>query len=318
MSPGLALYVRRISKARHGTPRELARRCAGAGLGWVALGAVWQDLDETGRPTTKRINDADTIATYAAALEAEGVGVYVWGYPWQGCEEQFVAGMVEADGGRGRVLLDPELGANPDRASRGAGKAKANSHATALVTQLATALPSDAVLGLSSFGAGWRLQWFPLLAFTRAMVDRFGGRCFVGGQTYTDDGFIDTSMAEFSTAIEKAGGVISAPNGDKPSGRGVALVPNFGTYTWESPSGQRGKRAKGARAKPKTAAELKAHLDEFIHEGSPVESLIGWAENFMTEPLWEELARFSATMKRGREGRGNEPKARGDTATPAS
>jgi hypothetical protein len=301
MPEGPALYVRRISAKRHGAPKAFAKKCADHELGWIALAGLWQDV-RNGRPTSKMINSIKTIHAYGDALEAEGVDVYVWGYPWQGREAQFVTAMLEAAAPFGRVLLDPELGANPSRQRMGVEKKRANKHATDLVRLFAEAPGHLKVLGLSTFGTGWRIGWFPLLAFTRALIQYFGGRCFIGGQTYTDDGVIDRSVGDMQAVIEKAGGSLILPypvGGLVPLENGCEVVPNFGAYTWQAPSGKRGKKTRGAKAKPKTVAELRAHLYEFIDDDEPIDSLIGWAENFMNDALWEELARFANLMERG-------------------
>ena len=297
MPEGTALYVRHISRSRHGTPKAFAKKCSDHKLSWIAIAGLWQD-EKNGKPTSKMINRVDTIYRYGDELEAKDIEVYVWGYPWMGREEQFVERMLEC-AKWGRVLLDPELGANPSRKISGPQKARANEHAHQLVRLFGATVLDE--LGLSTFGSGWRMGWFPLLAFTKALVKHFGGRCFIGGQTYTDDGVIDRSIADMQKVIEKAGGEVVDPLSNHPYGgvsRGVEIVPNFGMYTWEL-DGKRGKRRKGAKAKSKTRLELREHLYEFINEDEPIDSVIGWAENFMTNASWDELARFADLMQRG-------------------
>jgi hypothetical protein len=292
MPEGTSLYVRRFSQERHGTPKQFAMLCADHNLGWIAIGGMWQDVSKTGRPTSKWINKPDVIARYADALEKRGIETWVWGYPWQDREEQFVEGMAGA-AGHGRVLLDPELGANPTRSRKGAGKAKANAHAAKLVKLFAEegALES---LGLSTFGSGYRLAWFPLVAFTKALGKHYGGRTFIGGQTYTvGEGAVDLSIADMSKCITKAGYAVQQP-GDLPTSSSIEIVPNFGTYARDKIPG-----SKKTKVRKKTPAELRAHLYGFINDDEPIDALIGWAENFMTPKLWDELARFAALMERG-------------------
>jgi len=291
MPEGTSLYVRHITKKRHGTPRQFARLCERNGLRWIALAALWQDVRKDGRPYSKMINSIDTIAKYGAALEDQGIEVYTWGYPWQDREESFVERMVAASPTR-RILLDPELGANPTRSGSGAGKAKANDHATKLVTLFADAADCPISLGLSTYGSGWRLKWFPLLAFTRALVDRFGGRTFIGGQTYTvGEDAVDASIADMVTVIGKAGGAVQRY--DETLANGCQVVPNFGTYARYSSGPKKGD------VRRKTGNELRAHLFGFINEGEPVDAMIGWAENFMTEATWDALHEFAGLIDRG-------------------
>jgi hypothetical protein len=192
------------------------------------------------------------------------------------------------------VLLDPELGSNPSRSSSAAGKKAADAHAEKLVRLFAETKNLE-WLGLSTFGSGWRMKWFPLLAFTKALAKEFGGHTFIGGQTYTDDGAIDMSIADMQKTIVKAGGVIANPalGGFRPSDA-VEVVPNFGLYKWNT-----GKRKAGSKAVRKTPEELRLHLYEFVNEKEPVDALIGWAENFADTKLWNELARFADVMARG-------------------
>ena len=209
MPRGTALYLRRIAKDRHGTPKQLAKRCADHGLRWIAIGALWQDLTKAGNPTSKMINDVETIERYSDAFMDKGVEPYIWGYPWQGREEAFVEAMLAVDK-YGRILLDPELGSNPSRDAKGPGKRAADNHATKLVRLFAEATTPETVLGLSTYGGGYRMKWFPLIAFTRALLQHFRcGRTFIGGQTYTVPAdLVDTSIADMVKVIEKVGGVV--------------------------------------------------------------------------------------------------------------
>jgi len=292
MPKGTALYVRRIGKSQ-GRPSQFAKKCSDAGLGWVALAGCWQD-EANGKPTMKMINSVDTIHAYGDALEAVGVEVYVWGYPWQGREEQFVEKMLAAAAPFGRILLDPELGANPTRATKGSGKKRANEHAEKLVRLFAESPGKPHVLGLSTFGSGYRLSWFPLVAFTKALIEHFGGRSFIGGQTYTvGEELVDLSIADMQDCIAKVGGHVIMPGGET-SHLGVAVVPNFGTYARDKIPG-----SKQTKVRSKTPMELRSHLYGFIDDGEPIDAVIGWAENFMTPALWDELERFGKLMARG-------------------
>lgn len=294
MPKGTALYVRRFSTKRHGTPKQFAKLCADHGLGWIAIGGMWQDVSKAGRPTAKWINRPDTIKRYGIELEARGIEVTVWGYPWQGREDQFVEDMTGA-AFSGRVLLDPELGANPTRSTKGVGKAKANTHAAELVKLFAEE-GSLRELGLSTYGSGYRIGWFPLVSFTKALAKHYGGRTFIGGQTYTvPEALVDRSIADMVKCIQKPSvkASLMRPGDVGVPSNGVEVVPNFGTYARYTSGPKKGK------ARKKTVAELRSHLHGFIDDGEPIDALIGWAENFMTAATWDELARFGALMERG-------------------
>jgi len=270
MLEGLAIYLRSVYGATPDAAKlerdavAFAKRCKAMGLTWVALGAVWQEM-KAGVITTRFLNTPTECRAYAKALRDVGLIPYVWGYPWQGAEQRFVSGMIECAGDDGLHLLDPELGMNPSRDSSPNGMTKANASATQIMSGL-RADPATKVIGLSTFGG--IPGWFPLRAFLRAGVD------FAGGQTYTDDTTIDTSIASFLAEM-------------KLTGSTAQLVPNYGIYAHD---------ADGTTRK-KTPAELSAHLDEFINEGEPVHALIGWASNFLTPPLEQVLATFAVKLR---------------------
>lgn len=262
---GMALYVRHITRSKHGTPKAFAAHHRDHGMKWVAIGGPWHD--ERGR---RFINKPDVSKRYLDACADAGLDAYVWGYPWQGREEQFAEDMKACAGDHDRSLLDPELGANPSRSRRAAPMRRANQHAADLVRHCRERFR---VVGLSTYGSGVRIGWFPMKAFLEAGVD------FAGGQTYIEDKRIDPSIEDYVKAIAKY-----AP--------GTPLVPNYGVYNFVRKGGKR-------RAIRKTPEQLIAHLSEFIDEGEPVEAMIGWAENFAGKVQWKTLARFAEWMERG-------------------
>jgi len=294
MPEGTSLYVRHITKKRHGTPKQFAKKCKRYGLSWIALAGLWQDVRKDGRAYSKMINSIDTIARYGQALEDVGIDVYAWGYPWQGREEAFVERMMNslAWTPTKRVLLDPELGANPTRSRSGSGKTKANEHAELLVKLFHEHPECLDALGLSTFGSGYRLKWFPLIAYTRALVERFGGRTFIGGQTYTvGEDAVDASIADMVKCIQQVGGDVQ--RADEVLVNGCQVVPNFGTYSRYTSGPKKGD------VRRKTGDELRLHLYGFVNEAEPVDGMIGWAENFMYEATWDALHEFSGLLARG-------------------
>lgn len=274
---GLALYLRHYSHREHGTPRELMKKHRDHGAKWIAVAGPW--FDERGN---RFINDPTTCRKLLDAAYDADLDPYVWGYPWKGREERFADAMALCAGEYNMALLDPELGANPERARSGRGKTAANEAAELLVQLMAARFPGG-VCGLSTFGSGVRMAWFPLYAFARALAFWFPERTFLGGQTYTEDPRVDPSIADFLKAIDACGGL-----------EVIDLVPNFGTYAWKNT-----KPGEKRRARPKTGVEMDAHFMEFIDEGEPVEAMIGWAENFMTEELWRSFAKMAERMERG-------------------
>lgn len=270
---GTAVYVQKIEPDRMGTPAQLAKRFHDHGMSWCAIAGPWHELnDEDGKMRTGMINSPEAIRPYAEALAAVGVRPFVWGYPWIGHHELFADQLRACAGNFLDVLLDPEKGAQPEKRSSGPSKDHADQEAAALVHMLRDR--GIRCIGLSTFGTGVRMRWFPLRAYLRAGID------FAGGQTYTDDGVIDGSISDFVGAVRELG--LSTP-----------VIPNSGSYK---------KVIRGGRrvAIPKTPEEFFSHLCEFIDDGEPVHGMITWAENFMHGAgLWREFARFSDLMKRG-------------------
>lgn len=264
---GTALYLRNIDKD-HGSPRDFAQRCKAMGLSWIAIAGIWQELRD-GRVRSGFMNSAAECRAFADACALVGITPYIWGYPWQGAEREFTEGMMRCAGDHKLILIDPELGMNPTRSTAKGPKSAAERSALDIVHGLRTA--GARRVGLSSYGIV--PPWFPLVAFMRAGLD------FAGGQTYTDDANVDRSIASYLEHMRWAG-------------VDIQLVPNFGTYSWDTSGGAR-------RARPKTPDELRSHLLEFIDEAEPVDAMIGWAENFVTKRLEPELAKFSRLLARG-------------------
>lgn len=280
---GLGLYVRAISRKRHGTPKEFAARMKRCGLSWIAIGVIFQ-LEKGNRI----LNSPETVQRYTEALRAAGIRVFVWGYPWQGREDVFAAAMSDSDPSIDEALLDPELGANPARSTKAAAMKKAEIHASTLVRRMRE--EGFTTCGLSTYGTVKNIRFFPLAAYLEALLVHFPGQCFAGGQTYTDDSKIDMSMKDFLDAIDRAG-FAGNFTGDPPRDP-IQLVPNFGLYSWKTVGGKR-------KARAKTPEELASHLFEFVDDDEPVDALIGWAENFLTTAQEPELARFARTLERG-------------------
>lgn len=266
---GLALYVRAIRKSRHGTPAAFAKRCADHGLGWIALGGAWHD-----QKGERWINRPSTIHRYADALAARGVDPYVWAYPAADRVELFVEHAAQAMGPSvAGLLLDPELAMNPSR--RKSRRAAGERAAAKLIRDLRAIVLDGRPLGSSTYGRPPR--WMPIHPFLTE-VD------FTGGQHYTRSAAQTARDVEWWAA--ELAGVVA------PAERVPRLVPNFGTYRWKTVNGKR-------RAKSKTPAELDEHLGTFIGVDARIDTLIGWAENFVTSAQWKTLARWADWIDRG-------------------
>lgn len=263
---GTAVYLR--SMHNPGTPAskvekgavDFSHRAGRMGLSWVAIGGMWQDS----ATQHKFLNTPDECRIWAKVMRDAGITPFVWGYPWLGDEQRFVDAMLDCAGDDGLILLDPELGMNPKRSKEPADMEKSNASANMIVRGLRSG--GAKVIGLSTYGG--LPPWFPLDAFLAAGID------FAGGQTYTEDKDIDTSIASYLAHMRKTSST-------------AQLVPNFGLYS----------RNEDKSARAKTSSELRVHFNEFVNEGEPVRAAIGWAENFLTPQLEMVLAEFSARLK---------------------
>lgn len=273
---GAAVYVRKILPKRHGKPADFARRCQDDGLSWVAFAGPWHD-----NKGPRFINKPSVLRPYMDAAANLDIAPWVWGYPWQGTEKLWADQMCACANGYPHGISDDELGANPSRSKVGPKFAKAEAHAVEIVERMKDI--GFEYVGLSTFGSGSKMGWFPLKAYVVALARVFPNESFVGGQTYTENKRVDPSIADFVLAIDR--------HGRNPNLRNkllVQFVPNFGLY-----------KKVGESAVPKTHDELIVHCTEFIDEAEPVKAAIGWAENFLTKNNRPALRKFGEWLRRG-------------------
>jgi len=91
---GIGVYIRGITQARHGTPKQAAKKARDHGVSFVVIGIAWQDIKKgTGAPYIMYSNgrSGEKIREYATAFKTAGIDVLLWGFPRGGGEEEFVA-----------------------------------------------------------------------------------------------------------------------------------------------------------------------------------------------------------------------------------
>lgn len=271
---GLALYLRALSKKRHGTPKELAKKLADAGLRWAAIGGPWHDDPKKGN---RWLNRPEEILRYSEALAAAGVQAHVWGYPWHDRVDAFVEDLLACTGpATSGWLLDPELGFKGHVAE--AGDLFRKSRAA-----LEDRNPYIA-LGLTSYGLPRGHRSFPFEAFAEPGVE--GDplvECDYGSPQLYDvpekrvlEGLADYAELGFD-----------------------AVVPSFGVYKFVKADPALPLSGKNRKAVSKTPEELEAHLGDFIDSPVEVRGLIGWAFNFVNPGLWRVLSRWAERLDRG-------------------
>lgn len=179
---GVGAYVRNITERSHGTPETMAAKMKAAGLSWACLQASWQTDDGK----THRESNESHLAPYAAALQAAGVEVWLWGYPHADRVEEFVADIVEdaVRVGAVGVLVDPEkpFKDRPDAA-------EALAHAVARKAWLDHGLGH----GVTSYGM---TRWHPTMPWAI-----MGGLGFGSPQLYTvSDRFVSKGIDDWKAA----------------------------------------------------------------------------------------------------------------------
>ena len=112
---GIGLYIRGLTPRKQGTPKQAAKKAKDNGITFVAIMSAWQDVHK-GKERMLHSNgrDAELIKKYADAFAAQGIAVWIWGFPWGGREEAYVERMDHVtqvcDGVIHGWLHDPELG----------------------------------------------------------------------------------------------------------------------------------------------------------------------------------------------------------------
>jgi len=110
---GVGLYMRGLSKEKHGTPAQAAKKAKDNGVSFVAIMAAWQDI-HNGKERFLYSNgrDPERIVRYAEAFLNAGVKPWIWGFPRAGGEHQYINRMCDVST-RSKViqgwLHDPEL-----------------------------------------------------------------------------------------------------------------------------------------------------------------------------------------------------------------
>jgi hypothetical protein len=71
------VFLRALSRSRHGTPAQAAKKAADHGLSWVALMAIGL----RGSPAREHVEALGPISEYGAAFHEAGVAPWVWFFP---------------------------------------------------------------------------------------------------------------------------------------------------------------------------------------------------------------------------------------------
>lgn len=284
MPTGIGLYIRGLSKSKHGTPAQAAKKAADNGVSFVAIMTAWQDVHK-GKQRFLHSNGRDglTIAKYTAAFNARGIAVWLWGFPRGGGELQYVdrfshVTRVCRDKGAPIAgwLWDPELfykwsRSAPVHAAAGvrgqpefsasAGKPFGGASTRRVQAANLMSLTFDAMdeglgLGITSYGMAKYHSNFPW--------DVFGGMGWGSPQLYSV--------------------------GPKDVDRGITMWRNHG---WEHivPSVPTFGKKNGAAA-------LHDHLSNFVDGTEDIKGFIFWSWRQTSPDEWRILARWAEYFDR--------------------
>ena len=285
---GIGLYIRRLSKSRHGTPAKAARRAADHGVNHVAIMGGWQQPRKNGKVRVGAPNK-DKLADYADAFRSMGISVGLWFYPWAGHEDQMLDVLHTQSEGNGIAywLNDAELGYKWKRTlskSAAAGQSGTNmrgvqpeaikggmpdgtarwqkKYAKKLQEGMLAAKSSGLIsqVGFTSYGlAKWHLN-FPWEQFCDR-VDFASPQLYTATPTQVDKGL--SMWASFF------------------GGRAPLCSPSVGTFG------------------PKSRAKMHDHLSSFVDCEVAIEGFMAWSWMQTDSSEWDVLARWADWLSRG-------------------
>ena len=198
MPKGIGIYIRQLSKDKHGTPEDAAQKAKDHGVSFVSIMTVWQ---EATREKSKVCNKPNTskYADYVHAFIEANIEVGIWGYPWQGKESGFLTRITQAidrvSGKISFVLLDPEQGYKWHEKMR---EAITRQRACALVDGTLDLLNESMTMGVTSYGQPKIHANFPWQNF----VAGFGSpQFYTVGKQAIRDGMEQWKALGFKTLI---------------------------------------------------------------------------------------------------------------------
>jgi hypothetical protein len=278
---GIGFYLRGLSKSKHGTPAQAAKKAKDHGVSFVAIMSLWQEYKNNKfRQMMSNGRDAEIIWRYADAFQAQEVDVWLWGFPWGGHEQAAVDRFQHVtevcDGTIDGWLWDPELGykwsSNKKQAPVGMrGQPEYTSgvsatgvaavrkkQARSLVNLSLDAMTESLNIGITSYGMAPGHRNFPW--------SEFGGVGFGSPQLYSvGPKDIDRGIS----AWRKLGWSNIVPS-----------VPTFGKNS---------------------GAHLHNHLSNFVDGEEYVNGFIfwSWRQTHGSENEWNIIHRWSDWLERG-------------------
>lgn len=241
------------------TPKKAAKICLDHGVSHVAMFAVMQDRKGLNPPDT-----IDTMRRYSDAFRYAEVEVWIWGFPYDGREAEFVdAMMVVSDAIHpAGWILDPEVSY---KWRTPAEKTKKKDAATTLVKLTLDALDESLGVVMTSYGLPSFHKNFPW----KELVIGLGQP-----QLY---------LPEIASSKEAA----------RLVNRGIAeWVKIFGQAELVSAVPAFGKQAQ-------SGARLHEFLSYFVDEQEPIQGMTVWSWPQVSPEEWRIIARWADWWTKG-------------------
>ena len=244
------------------------------GVGFAAVGTIWQDVSKNKQPISRWINTPVHAKLILKAMALRGLKVLLWGYPMKGREREFVLDMGScADATVIGTIPDPELRskATDDNKNKHIDPKELQSaidHARALMWELKKQNPCWLRL-ITSFGIPMGHPTMPWASFFTPQVVGDPAEAHAGVPQLYDEG-----LKDMSRGLE-AYHVMGADQ----------LLPAGGTYRF-APDGSTPRM---------TADELDVHLGRLwdLHERFGYHGVILWSEAQVSKGAWKIIEKYA-------------------------
>ena len=285
---GVGLYIRGLSKSKHGTPAQAAKKAADHGLSHVAIMSDWQDYRK-GKFSHLRGNmRKNRWKAYAEAFKKKDITVGLWFYPWAGHEDRLLKGLdpVCETGLIDYLLPDPELGfkwkggrrssktgtmrGGQPEAIKGVSATGTQAHRRASAKKLMEGLKNMAHehrlvhgVGVTSYGVA---KYHPTLPWKQFLENAD----FLSPQLYT------ASPKQVDAGIQQW-----YKHAKDYTSQLLPMLPSIGTF--------------GA----KSGSKMHDHLSAFVDGNEGIDGFIGWSWRQTSRDEWRVLARWAEWLDRG-------------------
>jgi hypothetical protein len=259
---GVGIYIRKLLKRRHGTPKQAAKRAANHGIDFVAIMGAWQQPRRGG--VVKVGGNAESLPDYAQAFIDRGIDVGLWYYPWAGHESELLDTLSDQIAAMPRCVQPEAIDLNSEifRGQR-LQPSWVEDRARTLMTGSTKLVKAHSM----KYGAGHT-------AYGRAKFHpNYPWDIFLENATFVSPQLYTATKAQLTAGLDEWLAVALDAN--------TTRLPSIGTYG------------------PKSGPKMHAHLSSFIDTGYLIDGFIAWSWMQTNSQEWDVLARWSDWIKRG-------------------